>query len=179
MNETEIWNSLLGKACADAEQEVAAIYRALALSKVSALTDLDSVLRFDVVATRNEMFIQARNEFRQKCTDQRADLLRLVPHITEEAEHRLREMIEDRLRIHRSQLLHIFEAKRDIIRAAATEAGEAIDVLSDDAVQEFALVWRREELYQALVARFMDMAVKMQKHLATSENAFRNPKGPF
>jgi hypothetical protein len=155
VNETEIWNSLLGKACTDAEQEVAVQYREMALAKLSVLPDLDSVLRFDVVATRDELLAQAQDGFRQKCTGQRADLLQLIPNLIEESKHRLRKMIEDCLQLHRSQLLRIFEARRDMMRTAEARALEAIDGLSDDQVEDCDLVWRREQLYQELAKTFM------------------------
>jgi hypothetical protein len=107
VNETEIWNSLLGTACNDAEQEVTIKYAGEALTKLSALPDLDSANLFDVVVNRDEMFRRAQGEFRSKCTGERADLLELIPVLSRGAEGRIREIIEQHLHRYRAELSHI------------------------------------------------------------------------
>jgi hypothetical protein len=154
LNETEIWNSLLGKACDDAEQEVTTKYCREALSKVSALQDLDAALRFDVVTNRDEMFNEARHEFRSKCTDRRADLLTLIPDLIEAAEHNLRETIEAELQRYLSELLCILTREKEALQAVEEEVEASINELTAEQVPVFNLVGCRHRISGRLTATF-------------------------
>jgi hypothetical protein len=154
LNETEIWNSLLGKACNDAEIEVTRQFCTEALKNTSVLPDLNAALRFDVLAISEGMFREAQQLFRLKCTDERADLIQLIPKLIAAAELRTKEAVQHHLHRYRDELVHILTLCDQFMGKAEQEAAKSIDELDDAQVALFNLVACRRIISRRLTEEF-------------------------
>jgi hypothetical protein len=162
VNETEIWNSLLGAACDDAEQEVAIKYRTEALNNVSALPDLAAVRAFDIVVARDSMFAMAQAEFQMKCTDARADLLQLIPVLIAGAEQRIRQAIEGHLHGYLTELSDILSRQEEVLQISQQEATNVINGLTEKALPDFNLIGSRRTLARRMSELFLSRVSRVE-----------------
>jgi hypothetical protein len=82
-SETEIWNTLLGNICHDAEIKATSDWCVEPHRRIAALTDRDSVRQFDFDVNVNQLVTSACAQFHAQCTTERADLIRLIPPLVD------------------------------------------------------------------------------------------------
>jgi hypothetical protein len=167
VNETEIWNALLGRICDGIETRISAECRIRALNLVKAVADRQSLMGMDLIRIRDDLFEESRTHFRRECTEQRAHLWTLIPGRIAAAESRLRESIERDLHDYRERRLFLLNQMETALGEAKTEAVRAVDALSVDEALTFNIVATRREIARRVKAKFR---AQIQGRAELSEN---------
>jgi hypothetical protein len=145
LTETDIWNALLDKACHDAENHIGEGFRIWALNAVDSLPDSENVVAFDATREGDALFVDGKDQFHRKCTEQRSDFTTMIPGEIAAADNRLHLEMHNDLTGYHDGRVRLLERLNYSLSEAEAQAVEFVDGLDLDTIPSFNMVATRRD----------------------------------